>query len=154
MWELQEASKEFLIESHENLDQLDADLVDLEKAPDPQAALGRIFRTLHTIKGSCSFLGFPHLEEVAHAGETLLGIGDGLGTDWLQYARHGAAVVVCSPSAQQLALTRRNFELRGLGGRFLHAAPASLPLESASIDVVCLSGLLEEVDDPNAVVEQ
>src|SRR5438445_2388725 len=42
------------------------------------------------------------LEFSKHAGETLLGLGNGLGTDWLQYARHGAAVVVCSPSAEQL----------------------------------------------------
>jgi two-component system chemotaxis sensor kinase CheA len=73
MSELQEATKEFLIESHENLDQLDTDLVGLEKSADPGEALGRIFRTLHTIKGSCSFLGFPRLEAVAHAGEDLLG---------------------------------------------------------------------------------
>jgi two-component system chemotaxis sensor kinase CheA len=73
MTELQEAAKEFLIESHENLDQLDTDLVGLEQSAAPAEALGRIFRTLHTIKGSCSFLGFPHLEAVAHAGENLLG---------------------------------------------------------------------------------
>jgi two-component system chemotaxis sensor kinase CheA len=73
MSELQEATKEFLIESHENLDQLDTDLVGLEKAAEPREALGRIFRALHTIKGSCSFLGFPRLEAVAHAGEDLLG---------------------------------------------------------------------------------
>jgi two-component system chemotaxis sensor kinase CheA len=73
MSELQEATKEFLIESHENLDQLDTDLVGLENAAAPAEALGRIFRALHTIKGSCSFLGFPHLEAVAHAGENLLG---------------------------------------------------------------------------------
>jgi two-component system chemotaxis sensor kinase CheA len=73
MSELQEATKEFLVESHENLDQLDTDLVGLEKAAAPGEALGRIFRTLHTIKGSCSFLGFPRLEAVAHAGENLLG---------------------------------------------------------------------------------
>src|SRR5215472_15307579 len=73
MSELQEAAKEFLIESHENLDQLDTDLVGLEQSAAPAEALGRIFRTLHTIKGSCSFLGFPHLEAVAHAGENLLG---------------------------------------------------------------------------------
>src|SRR5215469_9478317 len=72
MSELQEATKEFLIESHENLDQLDADLVELEETEAPAEALGRIFRTLHTIKGSCSFLGFPNLEAVAHAGESLL----------------------------------------------------------------------------------
>ena len=73
MSELQEATKEFLIESHENLDQLDTDLVGLENASAPAAALGRIFRTLHTIKGSCSFLGFSRLEALAHAGENLLG---------------------------------------------------------------------------------
>jgi ubiquinone/menaquinone biosynthesis C-methylase UbiE len=97
----------------------------------------------------------PHLLEFAkHSGETLLGLGNGLGTDWLQYARHGAAVIVCSPSAEQLALIRRNFELRGLTGRFLHASASSLPLETASIDVVCLSSLLQEVHDPQAVVDE
>ena len=97
----------------------------------------------------------PRLLEFArHSGETLLGLGNGLGTDWLQYARHGAEVVVCSPSAAQLALIRRNFELRHLGGRFLHAPPTSLPLEGSSIDVACLSDLLHEVADPRAVVEE
>jgi SAM-dependent methyltransferase len=97
----------------------------------------------------------PRLLEFAkHRGETLLGLGDGLGTDWLQYARHGAAVIVCSPVAQQLALARRNFELRGLSGRFLHAAATNLPLESASIDVVCVSGLLHATDDPGRVIDE
>lgn len=94
------------------------------------------------------------LEFRRHAGDTLLGLGNGLGTDWLQYARHGANVVACSPSADQLALIRRNFELRGLAGRFVHAAPALLPLEPASIDVACVSGLLHEVADAEAVVEE
>jgi ubiquinone/menaquinone biosynthesis C-methylase UbiE len=94
------------------------------------------------------------LEFTRHAGETLLGLGNGLGTDWLQYARYGASVVVCSPSAEQLALARRNFELRGLGGRFLHAGLNSLPLESASIDVACVSSLLQEVEDPPAMVHE
>src|SRR5262245_31537881 len=97
----------------------------------------------------------PRLLEFAkHTGETLLGLGHGLGTDWLQYARHGASVVVCSPSREQLALVRRNFELRGLAGRFLHTGPTALPLESASIDVACVSGLLEVVPDPLAVVDE
>src|SRR5262245_40876014 len=97
----------------------------------------------------------PRLLEFAkHSGETLLGLGNGLGTDWLQYARHGARVVVCSPTPDYLALVRRNFELRGLAGRFLHVTPAALPLDSASIDVVCLSSLLHETADPRAVVEE
>jgi ubiquinone/menaquinone biosynthesis C-methylase UbiE len=63
-------------------------------------------------------------------------------------------VVVCSPSAEQLALIRRNFELRGLAGRFVHAPPTALPLEANSIDVVCLSSLLAEGGDPRAVVDE
>ncbi len=97
----------------------------------------------------------PRLLEFAkHAGETLLGLGNGLGTDWLQYARHGASVVVCCPGQAQLGLIKRNFELRGLSGRFLHAAPAALPLDAATIDVACLSNLLDEVDQPAAVIDE
>ena len=66
----------------------------------------------------------------------------------------GASVVVCSSSAEQLALIRRNFELRNLPGRFLHAPPTALPLEGASIDVVCVSTLLQEPADPAAVVAE
>jgi SAM-dependent methyltransferase len=94
------------------------------------------------------------LEFSKHSGETLLGLGNSLGTDWLQYARHGAAVVVCSASSDQLRLVRRNFELRGLTGRFLHSTPTSLPLVGASIDVACVSGLLGEVSNPGAIVDE
>ncbi|HLN26921.1 MAG TPA: class I SAM-dependent methyltransferase [Gemmataceae bacterium] len=97
----------------------------------------------------------PRLLEFAkHSGETLLGLGNGLGTDWLQYARHGAEVIVCSPSAEQLTLIRRNFELRGLKGRFVHAGANSLPLESATIDVVCVSSLLDDVVEPQPAVDE
>ncbi len=64
--------QEFLAESRENLDQLDRDLVALEKDPRNRARLANIFRTIHTIKGTCGFLGFGRLETVAHAGEHLL----------------------------------------------------------------------------------
>jgi SAM-dependent methyltransferase len=94
------------------------------------------------------------LEFAKHRGERLLGLGNGLGTDWVQYARHGADVVVCSPSAEQLALIHRNFQLRDLRGLFLHSDPTNLPLEAASIDVVCVNGLLQELADPRSVVEE
>jgi len=97
----------------------------------------------------------PRLLEFAkHSGETLLGLGHGLGTDWLQYARFGAKVMVCSPSRSQLGLIRRNFELRGLEGRFVHAQPNCLPLESSSIDVVCISSLVQGVDNTRTMVEE
>ena len=66
--------KEFLVESIENLDRLDSELVKLESDPSSQELLSSIFRTIHTIKGSCGFLGFGRLEKVAHAGESLLSL--------------------------------------------------------------------------------
>ncbi len=63
---------EFLVESYENLDQLDLHLVDLEKTPTDKKLLSSIFRTIHTIKGTCGFLGFSKLESIAHVGENLL----------------------------------------------------------------------------------
>ncbi len=69
---------EFVVECGEGLNQLDGDLVELEERPSDRDLLGRIFRTLHTIKGSCGFLNFARLGEMAHAGESLLGrIRDG-----------------------------------------------------------------------------
>lgn len=64
--------KDFLVESYENLDRLDRDLVGLEKNPSDRNALAAVFRTIHTIKGTCGFLGFSNLEKVAHVGENLL----------------------------------------------------------------------------------
>jgi len=67
-----EITEEFLLESREAVDQLDRDLVALEAAPGESEVISRIFRALHTIKGTCGFLGFGKLERVSHAGEGLL----------------------------------------------------------------------------------
>lgn len=97
----------------------------------------------------------PRLMEFSkHSGETLLGLGRGLGTDWLQYARHGANVVVVGTSGTHLELTRRNFELRKLPGRFLHSSSASLPFENSSVDVVCMSNRIDPSDDAAEIVRE
>src|ERR1700730_14660229 len=67
-----EIVREFLDESNENLDLLDRELVQMEKDPRNRATLASVFRTIHTIKGTCGFLGFNKLEAVAHVGENLL----------------------------------------------------------------------------------
>ncbi|MGZ4814261.1 MAG: chemotaxis protein CheA [Terriglobales bacterium] len=72
MGEMDDIIKEFLVESNDNLDQLDSGLVELEKDPYSQELLGSIFRAIHTVKGTSGVLGFPKLEAVAHAGENLL----------------------------------------------------------------------------------
>ena len=69
---MNEVVREFLIETHENLAQLDLDLVTLEKDPTERETLARVFRTLHTVKGTAGFLGLHKLQAVAHAAENLL----------------------------------------------------------------------------------
>jgi two-component system, chemotaxis family, sensor kinase CheA len=65
--------EEFLVESSENLDQLDKDLLALEADPTDQQRLASVFRTVHTIKGNSGFFGFSKLGALAHSGEHLLG---------------------------------------------------------------------------------
>ena len=69
---MDDLTREFLIESRENLDQLERDLLALEKEPASRETLARIFRAIHTLKGTCGFLAFEKLEQVAHAAEGLL----------------------------------------------------------------------------------
>lgn len=82
---------EFITETSESLGLLDSELVKLEQNPNDKTILGNIFRLVHTIKGTCGFLGLPRLESVAHAGENVLG-----------KIRDGAIVV--SPEAISLVL--------------------------------------------------
>src|SRR4051812_23486934 len=72
MNEMDEVLREFLIECHENLDQLDRDLVALEQDPRNKDVLSSIFRTIHTIKGTSGFFDFKNLGALTHSGENLL----------------------------------------------------------------------------------
>ena len=75
----EEIVKEFLVESYENLDRLDRELIVLESDPANRETLASIFRTIHTIKGTSGFLAFNKLEAVTHVGENLLSrLRDGL----------------------------------------------------------------------------
>lgn len=65
--------REFLTETNESLDTVDVELVRFEQEPNNAKILDKIFRLVHTIKGTCGFLGLPRLEALAHAAETLMG---------------------------------------------------------------------------------
>ena len=65
--------REFLTETGEHLDVVDVELVRFEREPGNETILRNIFRLVHTIKGTCGFLGLPRLEALAHAAETLMG---------------------------------------------------------------------------------
>ncbi len=124
--------------------------------PEPTEPLSlEWFQALQSLRHNRQGHWIPRLLEFSrHGGERLLGLGCGLGSDLVEYARHGAEVVAACPSAAQLALLRRNFELRGLRGQFLHASPLGLPLESASLDVICLVGLPAEAANPTRLVDE
>src|SRR3954471_10449484 len=94
---------EFLTETSENLSVLDVELVRLEQNPNNPELLSNIFRLVHTIKGTCGFLGLPRLEHVAHAAENVLG-----------KVRDGAIVV--SPDMVSLVLTALDRVKAILGG--------------------------------------
>ncbi len=71
--------REFVTETNESLDVVDVELVRFEQDPNNAKILDNIFRLVHTIKGTCGFLGLPRLEVLAHAAETLMGkFRDGL----------------------------------------------------------------------------
>ncbi len=70
---MDELLNEFLTETAESLEAINVALVSFESDPNDRATLDSIFRLVHTIKGTCSFLELPRLEAVAHAAETLLG---------------------------------------------------------------------------------
>lgn len=65
--------RDFLTESSENLQKLDQDLIELEQRPHELSLVHSIFRTIHTIKGTCGFIGLPRLEALAHVTESVLG---------------------------------------------------------------------------------
>ncbi|MEA3026497.1 MAG: two-component system, chemotaxis family, sensor kinase CheA, partial [Alphaproteobacteria bacterium] len=69
---MDELLKEFLIETNENLDLVGVELVRFEQEPNNAEILGNVFRLVHTIKGTCGFLGLPRLETLAHAAESLM----------------------------------------------------------------------------------
>src|ERR1700761_672187 len=71
--DLDEETREFLIESNENLANLDREIVELERRPDDINLISSVFRTIHTIKGTCGFFGFDILGSLTHVVENILG---------------------------------------------------------------------------------
>jgi two-component system chemotaxis sensor kinase CheA len=87
----QDVLREFLLESTENLNRLDSEIIELEQRPADKELLASVFRTIHTIKGTCGFLGFPILERIAHQAENLLSL---LRSGERRFSDHLAAVIL------------------------------------------------------------
>jgi two-component system chemotaxis sensor kinase CheA len=114
---MDEIVAEFLVESYESLDRLDRDLLALERDPGSRDVLASIFRTMHTIKGTCGFLGFLKLERISHAAESLLaGVRDGS----LAITPQTAGVLLATGDVLRLIL--RQIEVSGTDGDDDHDA--------------------------------
>ncbi|HEX4924474.1 MAG TPA: Hpt domain-containing protein, partial [Bdellovibrionales bacterium] len=64
--------KEFITEANDLVAGLEENLVRIEREPQNRDLLNQIFRSIHTIKGTCGMFGFGRIEKVSHAAEELL----------------------------------------------------------------------------------
>lgn len=94
------------------------------------------------------------MEFTDHAGHSVLEVGAGLGTDLAQFAANGARCTDLDLSAGHLAHAQRNFELRGLNGRFMHGDGESLPFDDAEFDVVYANGVIHHTPDTQGVIAE
>jgi two-component system chemotaxis sensor kinase CheA len=131
---------DFLTETSESLGDLDVALLKLEQNPNDKDTLGLIFRLVHTIKGTCGFLGLSRLEHVAHAAENVLGrVRDGLqvvtpglitlilkATDRFKEIVNGIAETGTEPTGDDSALVT-DLNLLAAGGAATEPAAAHAP---------------------------
>jgi glycosyltransferase involved in cell wall biosynthesis/ubiquinone/menaquinone biosynthesis C-methylase UbiE len=94
------------------------------------------------------------MEFAGHAGERILEIGGGMGTDLAQFARHGALVTDIDLSAGHLSLAQENFRLRGLEGRFIHQDAETLPFPDGEFDLVYSNGVIHHTPHTSRVVDE
>jgi len=94
------------------------------------------------------------MEFARHAGERVLEIGGGMGTDLAQFARHGALVTDIDLSSGHLELAKENFSLRGLHGEFVHHDAEALVFDDDTFDVVYSNGVLHHTPNTRDVVRE
>ena len=94
------------------------------------------------------------MEFAKHAGEQVLEIGGGMGTDLAQFAQHGAHVTDVDLSIGHLELAQENFRHRGLQGRFVHQDAERLPFDDNSFDVVYSNGVIHHTPNTQSVVNE
>ena len=139
--------REFLTETSESLDTVDNQLVRFEQDPNNAKILDNIFRLVHTIKGTCGFLGLPRLEALAHAGETLMGkFRDGMpvtgeavslilaSIDRIKEILAGLEATEAEPEGtdQDLIVKLHEMVERGMAAMSAPAAPAASPCQPAA----------------------
>jgi ubiquinone/menaquinone biosynthesis C-methylase UbiE len=94
------------------------------------------------------------MEFAAHAGQQVLEVGGGMGTDLAQFAKNGAIVTDVDLSEGHLKIAQENFRVRGLTGRFVHHDAESLPFDRDSFDVVYSNGVLHHTPNTGKAVAE
>jgi ubiquinone/menaquinone biosynthesis C-methylase UbiE len=89
-----------------------------------------------------------------HAGESVLEVGGGMGTDLAQFAKHGARVTDVDLSAGHLDLAKENLALRGLTGTFVLQDAETLPFDDNTFDVVYSNGVIHHTPNTSSVVSE
>jgi len=89
-----------------------------------------------------------------HAGKKVLEVGGGMGTDLVQFAKHGALTTDYDLSSGHLAHAKRNFELRGLKGEFIHGDGEKMPFPDNTFDVVYSNGVIHHTPNTVAVIAE
>jgi len=89
-----------------------------------------------------------------HAGESVLEIGGGMGTDLVQFATAGAIVTDLDMSTEHLNLARENFELRNLEGTFIHGDAEDMPFDDNSFDLVYTNGVIHHTPNTKKVIDE
>jgi ubiquinone/menaquinone biosynthesis C-methylase UbiE len=97
---------------------------------------------------------YETMEFAKHSDERVLEIGGGMGTDLVQFAKHGAIVTDVDLSSGHLALAKENFRLRALNGTFVHHDAETLPFPDASFDVVYSNGVIHHTPNTQRVVDE
>src|ERR1700730_5383973 len=157
--------REFLTETGESLDTVDNQRVRFEQDPNNAKILDNIFRLVHTIKGTCGFLGLPRLEGLAHAGETLMGkFRDGMpvtseavtlilsSIDRIKEILSGLEATAAEPEGSDQDLIVKLHELveRGMAAMSASASPA-IPVQPAIVQGTLVPQVLERQLRPGEV---
>jgi two-component system, chemotaxis family, sensor kinase CheA len=173
---MDELLREFLTETAESLDHVDAQLVRFEREPNNGQVLSNVFRLVHTIKGTCGFLGLPRLEALTHAAETLMGkFRDGMAVtgeavslilaaiDRIKTILDGLEKLQREPPGDDTDLIRQlnraaaraqetNPRLQGDGSAASERAPDQTALEDG--DTAVFRNLAESGDEAGSVASQ
>lgn len=113
--------QDFLTETGESLDRVDAELVRFEQEPNNGQILSNIFRLVHTIKGTCGFLALSRLERLTHAAETLMGRF----RDGMPVTADAVTLILSTLRPVGILIRRRQTPLRSV--RKLRKKPAAEP---------------------------